>query len=105
MSKMKAEQYWEWRTTIEEMEHSKTKLKNVRLEMALMERNVEILKLRNNMYKEVVRNQEFEHKRIVDEYGKFIEKLEKEIGCSIRDKIIDPVTFQIMDENDVKLPE
>ena len=94
-------QYWEWRTTIEEMQHSSLKLKHSRLTHSLMERDIEIQKLKAIIYKNRIKEFEAQYDLSKKEYERFKESLEKDLGVSLSNKVIDDITFEVK-ELDVK---
>lgn len=97
-NKLNAGQYWEWRTTIEEMQHAATKLDNHRLMFALMDKDIEIQKLRLAAYKEQVRAAETRSEDAKKDYADQKAKLEKALGRSLTGVVIDDVTFEIRDD-------
>lgn len=92
--------YWEWRTTIEELENAKLKtllqkrdLENARLKLDLCSLIVE----RENLKLLEALNSE---QRTKSEYNSYIKKIEEKYQTRISGKVIDPVTFEIRDENE-----
>ena len=90
-------QYWEWRTTIEEMNHLETKFKMSQLYATSLEKELEIQRLKANLYKEIVKQHQTNWESGKKEYERFKEVLEKEHNISLNNKIIDDVTFEIKD--------
>lgn len=90
-------QYWEWRCTIEEMQHAKTRLEQKRLMQALMEKELEVQKLKSMIFKEQIKLEEEKHKSSMAEYDRFKAKLEKDIGRSLSNTVIDDITYEIKD--------
>jgi len=82
-----AAQYWEWRTTIEEMKTANLILENQILKFEGVKREW-VSKI--NSAKEKVNAAEVEYKRIMD-------LLEKDLGTSLKNKIIDDINFGISD--------
>lgn len=94
-NKLSKAQYWEWRTTIEEMAHAKSKLDNKRLMYSLMDKDIEILRLKLHIYKEQVELAEKHNGDCKKEYDRCREQLEKDLGRSLKDVVIDDLTFEI----------
>lgn len=95
MVKIKADQYWEWRTTVEEMGHSETKLKLVRMSHALMEKEIENQRLKSAMYKAQIKAHEEQHNLAKKNYEELKLRIEKKIGQSLNNCVIDDVTFEV----------
>lgn len=91
-------QYWEWRESIEEMFHAKTKAELSACKLSLMEKDIEISKLRSIIYKETVKA----HGKLREDSAKRYEmlraRLEGELGYSLADKVIDELTFEVKEE-------
>lgn len=104
MVKIKADQYWEWRTTVEEMDHSETKLKLIRMTHALMEKEIENQRLKSAMYKAQIKTQEEQHALAKKNYQELKLRIEKKIGQSLNNCVIDDVTFEVksLDENSLE---
>jgi len=95
--KLTKAQYWEWRCTIEEMKTAELNKGREILSIKLMEKDLELqqLKLMNQK-----RNLGKVTNAVVDakkEYERFKEMLEEKLKISLKDKSIDPVTFEIHD--------
>ena len=97
VDKLSPGQYWEWRCTIEEMQHAKTRLEQKRMIQTLMEKEIEIQKLRSMVYKEQVKIEEDKHKTAVAEYDKFKAQLEQSLGRSLNNTAIDDITYEVKD--------
>lgn len=90
-------QYWEWRCSIEELKSSDLNFKRVMLERELKELNIELRKKELILFKEVIINASNEKEKIKKDYEVYKQNLEKEIGCSLSNKIIDDITYEIKD--------
>ena len=97
VDKLSPGQYWEWRCTIEEMQHAKTRLEQKKMIQTLMEKEIEIQKLRSMVYKDQVKAEEEKHKSSVAEYEKFKAQLEKDLGRSLNNTSIDDITYEVHD--------
>lgn len=95
MSKLSAEQYYEWRLAIEQMHHNETKLKSVRMMSALMEKDIEIQKLKQSLYKQTVKSQEDTFELSKKQYEELKSKIESQLGHSLSNCVIDEVTFEV----------
>jgi len=101
VAKLTAAQYWEWRTTISDLSQSK-------LEMELQQSKVLINRLHITIAQFRVRDMEADFKLKANkyrnckkEYNTFITGLEKQLGCTVKGKIIDPIDFTIKNETDM----
>lgn len=95
--KLTKAQYWEWRCTIEEMTNAELNKSREILSIKLMEKDLELRQLqllnkKRNLGK--VTNAVTETKK---EYERFKEMLEEKLKMSLKDKSIDPVTYEIHD--------
>jgi hypothetical protein len=91
-------QYWEWRTTISEVEIAKEKQKNVALEHKILMRDSENLHLRTQLFiKTKVEQVNKKVEAAQAEYDRFKAMLETELGTSLSNKLIDDITFEIRD--------
>ncbi len=94
-------EYWEWRTTIQELETEKQRFLNAELLFKLMQKESEI---------HAVRQQLFQRTRMDaakaalqgahSEYERFKGVLEKSLGQSLNNKVIDDITFEIREVPD-----
>jgi hypothetical protein len=93
-----AAQYWEWRTTISEMNVAQEKFKTSQLEVKLLQKEAENLAVRTQLLiSSRVRDakEAFEASRV--EYERFKKFLEEATGTSLNNKVIDDITFEIKD--------
>lgn len=95
VKKLSPSQYWEWRCTIEELKSSDLNFKRVILEQKVKELEIELRKKELAVFKEVIINASNEKDNLKKEYDVFKEKLEKEIGCSLSNCVIDDITYEI----------
>lgn len=90
-NKLTAAEYWEWRTTIAEMQHAKTRREKV-------EGQVEIAKLRAIiMEKTMLRDAKEIENTANKEYSRFVERLEAALGVTLKGKTISDIDFTIND--------
>lgn len=89
-------QYWEWRTTIAEMEIAKEKHKTAHAEFKLLQKEAENLSIRTQLFiRTRMEAAKAEVQTTSTEYARFKEVLEKDLGQSLNKKLIDDVTFEI----------
>lgn len=88
MGKLEDGEYWEWRTTLEEIDHSKTKSEVARLQLKIKE--FEMLLLRKHLA-ELANNT----KLCLSEYDKLKADLEKKYDLSLENVVIDQFNFEI----------
>jgi hypothetical protein len=96
-------EYWEWRTTIQELETHKQKLLNTELQLKLLQKESEIHAVRQQLFQrtrmDAAKNA---LQQAHSEYERFKGVLEKSLGQSLSNKVIDDITFEIRnvpDEN------
>jgi len=91
-------EYWEWRTTIADMEIAKQKLANMELTYKLLQKESEIHAVRQQLFlrtrMEAARDA---LKSAHSEYERYKGVLEKSLGQSLNKKIIDDITFEVRD--------
>lgn len=93
--KLRPELYWEWRCTIEELERAKLKEKSVHQEKEIKHRDMEILKLRTALFRTEVSSARQGVIKAQDEYKRMKEKIEKEIGMSLNNCVIDDISYEV----------
>jgi hypothetical protein len=91
-------EYWEWRTTISDMDLAKFRLAKTELEYKLLLKDSELMVARQQLFlktrMDAARDGVTNAKA---EYDRFKGDLEKSLGQSLSGKIIDDVTFEIKD--------
>lgn len=95
--KLTAAQYWEFRTNILELEMFSKDLEIAKLNARI--KNLE-LSVANKMVNEVT----IKAQKAKMSYDEYLSNLEKEIGTPIKGKIINPINFSVMSENDPIVP-
>lgn len=91
-------QYWEWRTTISEREVAQEKLKTTSLELNLLHKDAEILAVRTQLFiRSRLESAKSEAGKAHAEYERFKGELEKDLGQSLNNKLINDVTFEILE--------
>lgn len=98
LPRVKPEMYWEWRTTIEEMDHAKTKFNLCKANAELLRRETENAALRHQLH---LKTKIVESESLVDaakkEYDNMKCKIEKDLGFSLENKMIDDLTYEVKD--------
>lgn len=91
-----AAEYWEWRTTISDMEVAKQKLDKTELEYKLLQKDAELHAVRLQLFlktrKDAARN---DFKQAFSEYDRLKKALEESLGQSLSGKVIDDITFEV----------
>lgn len=92
------EQYWEWRTTIAELELSKKALEIANLHLNAAKKEIEVLNLKTQLFAlGSIKTAEKEAKEAQDEYETTKNRLESILGVSFNGKIIDAITLEVKD--------
>jgi hypothetical protein len=96
--KLTKEEYWEWRTTIAEMNTAREKLNGAILQHKVLQRDAELMLVRAQLYK---RSAVDDAQKVSDEfrseYDRFKAKLEARLGLSLSGKMIDDITLEVRD--------
>ena len=89
-------QYWEWRTTIAEMNTAKSQVETSEAHFKLMLKESEILRVRAELF---ARANVDAAKTVFDgaqkEYARFKKVLEDSLGTSLNGKLIDETTLEV----------
>lgn len=93
--KLTAAQYWEWRTTIEELKSAKLSDEVTKLKRDAMEREIENKKLRLALFKDVLRASAHQSKKAKDEYDRYKKVLEGELEMALDGCVISDVDFSV----------
>ena len=97
---IKPEDYWEWRTTIEECRVLNKTAENCELEHKILLSEARATKLVAELFhyrKVAPAKLKSKEQRLM--YDKFVTALEERIGCSIKGKVIDEFTYEVRDDN------
>lgn len=95
--------YWEYRCTIEELKSSRLNQKRVHLEQEIMNKEIESRKLKLALFRETVRAASKSVQDAEAELEKIKQRLEKELGRSLENCVIDPITYEVRDIDEPKL--
>ena len=101
MAKLSPEQYWKWRTAASEMNSAAIEAKYKFQSFQMAEKDIEIAKLRNVLYKQVVQTYQDRANQSKVDYDELKAQLEVELGVSLKDAVIDDITFEIKPLEDV----
>lgn len=94
--KLTYEQYWEWRTTIAELEIAKKSQEIANLTLTSAKKDAEIAALKAQVYSlSQIKNAETALKSAQDEYTNTKNRLEAILNVSLNDKIIDATTLEV----------
>lgn len=97
------EEYFEWRTTIAEMQVEEAKLREYQLQLQNLDMQADIQKLRAQIYRvTIVKNAQETAVAAKAEYRKYKSELEARLGISLSGKTIHDVTYEILDLSDEK---
>jgi len=95
IAKLKKEQFYFWRFHVESMRHAETVAKLEERNLALLAKEIEITQLRVAMYRGKVQVAHNLSKDAKDAYHKAREEIEKALKISLKDTVIDEVTFEV----------
>lgn len=93
--KLSPEQYWEWRTTIAEMQTAEKELKLKGAQYEGQQKDLEIVRLKSALFRHTMMSADAAFKQHQEEYKRFKAELEDSLGVSLDNKVIDEVTFEI----------
>ena len=89
-------EYWEWRTTIAELDVARHNLMKAELEFKLMQQEAEILNVRQQLFVRTrLQGAKDKYREFQNEYERYKLELEKTLGESLSGKVIDDVTFEV----------
>lgn len=101
--KLTPAEYWEWRTSISEMSCAKESKVVTELKWELMNRDLEIARLKSAMFRATVEGARGRADIAKQEYENMKKRLEDRLGISLNGKSIDDITYEIRDlEEEVK---
>lgn len=94
--RMSPDQYYKYRWNLSEAELAKARLEQKRTKRLLLQKNIEILQLQLRLFSVIdFKVVEGEAKAKTHEYNLYVHELEKELGISLKDKLVDDITFEI----------
>jgi len=96
--RLSAEKYWEWRTTIAELETAKKAFEVAQLQLAAAKKDAEALALKAQIFSlSQLKSSELSLKEAEQEYANTKNQLEALLGISLNGKMIDAHTFEVKD--------
>ena len=84
---------------MEELQHEMSKSKIKEQQSSLLEKDLENLKLRIALHKQIVIDSRQSVNDLKKSYEEFREELSKKLGYELKDLIIDPVTLEVKKQN------
>lgn len=87
--------YWEWRTTVVEMQLEQSLHELQIHKLALMEKDLEIGRLRIGIYKQTLEVSKAKADSARKEYDRFKKLLEEKLGSSLNDCVIDDISYEV----------
>ncbi len=99
-------EYWEWRTTIAEMQIAQLQLRCNELEVKVLAKDAEILATRTKLHSvSAVGGAQKRLDEAKAEYARIKEALEGRLGVSLNKKVIDDVTYEVKDLPETEAPK
>lgn len=95
LGKLKKEQFYYWRFSVENMRHAETQTKLEERNLALLAKEIEITQLRVALYKNKIGVAQNFAKEAQAAYHKAREEIEKTLGFTLKDTVVDEVTFEV----------
>lgn len=92
---LSAGQFFEWKLKLEQMFHAETKAQLANQNLTCMEKDVEMMKLRNMLYKQQVKIVQDNRDNAKRDYEIFRDHLEAELGTKLAGKLINEATYEI----------
>lgn len=93
--KLNAAQYWEWRCTMEEVKSAQLNEKRVLQDRELMNKDIEIRKLRLALHKTVQQSAHSAVDAAKKEYDRLKKQIEEELNISLDNCVIDEYTYEV----------
>lgn len=88
-------EYWEWRTSVTELQKADFELKYKQCLLAMMEKDADIARLRMAIYKQELVSFTDKVSSVKSDYDSYKKKLEDKLGYSLNNCVIDDVTFEV----------
>jgi hypothetical protein len=88
-------QYWEWRCTLEEMTSARHVFVVTQQKFELMAKDIEIARLKNEVYKTAVQAAKANVDRLEADYQVYRKKLEETLGFTLESCTIDAFNFAV----------
>jgi predicted transcriptional regulator len=95
IAKLTPAQYWEWRTSLEELSHEDTRVEVARLRQRIAELKVSEAQLEAKVADVGAREAQIHRSKLNADFHQFRERLEKELGISLRNCTIHPYSYEV----------
>ena len=92
---LKAEDYWEWRTTIEEMKQQELKVELTNTKQKLLDAELRCASLQNALFKHSINQVMIQRDKMKKDYDDNIKKLEDKYKISLKDCIIGDINYEV----------
>ena len=102
LPRLKPEQYWEWRTTIAEMQLAERDFRIGNMQAENMTKDLEILRLKLSLFKNNLDVLSSKRDAAKKEYDDMKKKLEGQLKISLSGCVIDDITFEVKRLEDAK---
>lgn len=102
-NKLNKDEFHQWRSSIYELHEAKHLAQLAELKLKLMQKEVDILNLQSHLFvKDEVDGSKKRAEAAKVQYDKIKESLEKSLGYSLNGAIIDEITLEVKNLNDLK---
>lgn len=89
-------EYWEWRTSIEEMEHAKTRVELAHARYKVLELSQQIGAIQLNQFKTTVSNSLSAQADSKTSYDAHVKKIEEKYGIELKGCIIGDIDYEVI---------
>ena len=87
--------YWEWRTTIEEMKQLELKVELTNIKQKLLDMELRCASLQTALFKHSINQVIIQRDKMKKDYDEHIKKLEEKYNISLRDCIIGDINYEV----------
>jgi hypothetical protein len=95
IGKLDRADYWEWRTTVTELQLAQMEAEREAFKVATMEKDLEIARLKTTLYRRSLDGVQAKLDAAEREYARYTETLETKLGLSLKNTVIDDVTYEV----------
>lgn len=95
LARMSPEQYWEWRTTIEEMDNAKNKQMIAELLFTNKQLEIDVLQAGLQQFRRDIADKAGIVKQRESDYDKIKADLGKNLGIDMENTLVDPYTYDV----------